>query len=145
MEFISKFCRNKINYDHIKETKLYKAINNLYEKLYKIEKKSKIFLSHEFINYEDDPNIEKINKSIQETFYECVIILSLYLYENILLLKEENNQEKTKKKNKNLIKLEFNYDYGKDKKYKEKELLILNELTKSMKFGSSFFSIFFMA
>ena len=66
----------------------------------------------------------------------------MYLYENILLLKEKNNQEKNKKKNKNLIKLEFNYDYGKDKKYKEEELLILNELTKSMKFGSSFFPFF---
>ena len=141
MEFISKFCRNKSNYDHIKETKLYKAINNLYEKLYKIEKKTDIFLSHEFINYEDDPNIEKINKSIQEAFYECVIILSLYLYENILL-KEENNQKKRNKKTNNLIKLEFNYNFEKDKKYKEEELLILKELLKSMKFGSSFFPFF---
>ena len=65
----------------------------------------------------------------------------MYLYENILL-KEENNQKKRNKKTNNLIKLEFNYNFEKDKKYKEEELLILKELLKSMKFGSSFFPFF---
>ena len=142
IEMIKNLCIKNIDYEYLKETKLYQAINNLYYKLSEIEKQKKYFLSYQFVDFKDEPYIEELNKYIQESFYECVIVLSLYLYENITIIKEDD-KEKPRKENNNLMKLDFDKNYVNKKNYKKEELLILDELVISMKFSSSFSQFIF--
>ena len=91
----------------------------------------------DLIEYNDEPyqgSIEQINKSIQEAFYECVINLSLYCYENVIITEERDMD----KNNSNLMKVEFNQNYKNEHKYTNEEIIILDELKNSMKFESSF-------
>jgi hypothetical protein len=91
----------------------------------------------DFIEYNDEPyqgSIEHLNRSIQEAFYECVINLSLYCYENVII-----TEEREMERNNNIfMKVEFNQNYKNEHHYTKEEIIILEELKNSMKFESSF-------
>ena len=132
-ELISNICEETA--DEMKETIIYKAINNLNKRLREIRDKKDIYLGKDFIEFNDQHNkesIDKLNKSIQEAFYECVINLSLYGYENFTITEEENKKGKDK-----FMKIEFNNNYESERQYMKEELLILGELKDTMKFRSS--------
>ena len=136
VELIKNICNEK-NKDILEETILYQAIIKLYKHLKEIYEKGKAYLMMDLIEYNDEPyqgSIEQINKSIQEAFYECVINLSLYCYENVIITEERDMD----KNNSNLMKVEFNQNYKNEHKYTNEEIIILDELKNSMKFESSF-------
>ena len=88
-KLIDNICKRKSISKNFEETKLFQSINNLYNKLTELSQKKGIYFYKEFIDFNDEPykdSIDELNKSIQEAFYECVIILSLYFYDNILIL-----------------------------------------------------------
>ena len=114
----------------MEDTIIYRAINNLNKRLNEIEGKKNIYQDKDFIkfNYKSDKgSIDELNKSIQEAFYECVINLSLYAYENFMLTEEAGRT----------MKIEFNSNYESERNYMKEELLIIKELKESMKFSSS--------
>ena len=130
IKLIENICREKSSCYFMKETYLYKAINKLYKSLEKIYEKNAIYYNKEFIDFNEgvwSGSIDELNKSIQEAFYESLIFLSLYYYENIII-----NQDK------NELKMEFYKKYEEDGNYTKEELLILEEMKESMKFKGSF-------
>ena len=137
---IKNICKENNKYKYLKETKVYKAINNLYKRLIEIKVKKEKYFSNDkfkdyiqfsgFIGFNDDPyegSIDELNKLIQQAFYECLITLSLYYYENFLIASEKNKS----------MEIKFNKVYIKNIDYKKEELLILNELKNTMKFIGS--------
>ena len=127
-ELISNICEG--NAYELKNTIIYRAINNLNKRLNEIEGKKNIYQDKDFIkfNYKSDKgSIDELNKSIQEAFYECVINLSLYAYENFMLTEEAGRT----------MKIEFNSNYESERNYMKEELLIIKELKETMKFRSS--------
>ena len=139
-ELINNILEDNPNYKYLEGTYLYIMIKRLSNSLNEILKMKNIFFNQDFTYYTDDKNqfsIEEINKSIQEAFYESILILSLYIYENILIL-EENNKKTKKEKKKNYMKIEFGMSYKNDIKYKKEEILIINELLDSMKLKGTF-------
>ena len=85
-KLIDSICENKIKDEKVKKTKLYRAIFNLNKRLEEAYKKKD--RGQNFIDFNEEPqsgSIDELNKSIQEAFYECVINLSLYCYENVLV------------------------------------------------------------
>ena len=136
VELIKNICEEK-NKDDIEDTILYQAIIKLYKHLKDIYERGKSYFLMDFTDYNDEPyqgSIEELNKSIQEAFYECVINLTLYCYENVTITEERDND----RNNNSFMKVEFNQNYKNDKDYKKEEIVILDELKKSMKFESSF-------
>ena len=135
-ELIRNICSEK-NKDVLEETILYQAIIKLYRHLKEIYEKGKAYLMMDFIEYNDEPyqgSIEHLNRSIQEAFYECVINLSLYCYENVII-----TEEREMERNNNIfMKVEFNQNYKNEHHYTKEEIIILEELKNSMKFESSF-------
>ena len=137
---IKNICKENNKFKYLKETKVYKAINNLYKRLVEIKVKKEKYFSKDkfkdyiqfsgFIGFNDDPyegSIDELNKLIQQAFYECLITLSLYYYENFLIASEKNKS----------MEIKFNKVYIKNIDYKKEELLILNELKNTMKFIGS--------
>ena len=138
-KLIDIICENKIKDEKVKKTKLYRAIFNLNKRLEEAFKKKD--RGQKLINFNEEPqsgSIDELNKSIQEAFYECVINLSLYCYENVLVQENKsNNKDKKDERNNSFMKKVFNEKYKIDGNYIEEELIILNELRSSMKFQSS--------
>ena len=135
IELIKKIITEPKN--NFEETNFYHAIINLNTRLKEAFNKKAIYENKDFIDFNDEPyigSIDELNKNIQEAFYECVIILSLYFYENVLI--QEDKQKK--KDDDNFMKIEYNKNYIRDDKYKKEELLLIKELLDSMKFRSSF-------
>ena len=139
-ELINNILEDNADYKYLEKTYLYVMIKRLQNSLNEILKKKDKFFSQEFTYFNDEPNggsIEEINKSIQEAFYESILILSMYIYENILILEDDNKNIKKEEK-KNFMKIEFNSSYTNKEKYKKEELLIIKELLESMKLKGSF-------
>ena len=139
-ELINNILEDNADYKYLEKTYLYVMIKRLQNSLNEILKKKNTFFSKEFtyFNYERySGSIEEINKSIQEAFYESILILSMYIYENILILEDDNKNIKKEEK-KNFMKIEFNSSYTNKEKYKKEELLIIKELLESMKLKGSF-------
>ena len=139
-ELINNILEDNADYKYLEKTYLYVMIKRLQNSLNEILKKKNTFFSKEFtyFNYERySESIEEINKSIQEAFYESILILSMYIYENILILEDDNKNIKKEEK-KNFMKIEFNNSYTNKEKYKKEELLIIKELLESMKLKGSF-------
>ena len=142
-ELINNILEDNADYKYLEKTYLYVMIKRLQNSLNEILKKKNTkntFFSKEFTYFNDEPDsgsIEEINKSIQEAFYESILILSMYIYENILILEDDNKNIKKEEK-KNFMKIEFNSSYTNKEKYKKEELLIIKELLESMKLKGSF-------
>ena len=139
-ELINNILEDNADYKYLEKTYLYVMIKRLQNSLNEILKKKNTFFSKEFTYFNDEPysgSIEEINKSIQEAFYESILILSMYIYENILILEDDNKNIKKEEK-KNFMKIEFNNSYTNKEKYKKEELLIIKELLESMKLKGSF-------
>ena len=139
-ELINNILEDNADYKYLEKTYLYVMIKRLQSSLNEILKKKNTFFSKEFTYFNDEPysgSIEEINKSIQEAFYESILILSMYIYENILILEDDNKNIKKEEK-KNFMKIEFNSSYTNKEKYKKEELLIIKELLESMKLKGSF-------
>ena len=139
-ELINNILEDNADYKYLEKTYLYVMIKRLQNSLNEILKKKNTFFSKEFTYFNDEPysgSIEEINKSIQEAFYESILILSMYIYENILILEDDNKNIKKEEK-KNFMKIEFNSSYTNKEKYKKEELLIIKELLESMKLKGSF-------
>ena len=137
-ELINNILEDNADYKYLEKTYLYVMIKRLQNSLNEILKKKDTFFSKEFTYFNDKPgSIEEINKSIQEAFYESILILSMYIYENILILEDDNKNIKKEEK-KNFMKIEFNSSYTNKEKYKKEELLIIKELLESMKLKGSF-------
>ena len=142
-ELINNILEDNANYKYLEKTYLYVMIKRLQNSLNEILKKKNTkntFFSKEFTYFNDESysgSIEEINKSIQEAFYESILILSMYIYENILILEDDNKNIKKEEK-KNFMKIEFNHSYTNKEKYKKEELLIIKELLESMKLKGSF-------
>ena len=139
--------------NNIEDTNLYKAIINLKRRLniakskkfvydYYVDPKKPENIDNKkgFIYFNDEPykdSIDKLNKYIQEAFYECVINLSLYFYENVEI-KEKNTKKNQKEKKNYFVDIEYNKDCLFEGLYTDEELLVLRELTETMKFQNSF-------
>ena len=139
--------------NNIEDTNLYKAIINLKRRLniakskkfvydYYVDPKKPENIDNKkgFIYFNDEPykdSIDELNKYIQEAFYECVINLSLYFYENVEI-KEKNTKKNQKEKKNYFVDIEYNKDCLYEGLYTDEELLVLRELTETMKFQNSF-------
>ena len=139
--------------NNIEDTNLYKAIINLKRRLniakskkfvydYYVDPKKPENIDNKkgFIYFNDEPykdSIDELNKYIQEAFYECVINLSLYFYENVEI-KEKNTKKNQKEKKNYFVDIEYNKDCLYEGLYTDEELLVLRELTETMKFQYSF-------
>ena len=139
--------------NNIEDTNLYKAIINLKRRLniakskksvydYYVDPKKPENIDNKkgFIYFNDEPykdSIDELNKYIQEAFYECVINLSLYFYENVEI-KEKNTKKNQKEKKNYFVDIEYNKDCLFEGLYTDEELLVLRELTETMKFQYSF-------
>ena len=90
-DIIDDIFTNKNYNKNIKQTILYQSIYNIKERLQIAYDQDFIYLNNKFIDVTDKPdkyNIEQLNKYIQESFYEFVIHLTLYCYDNITILEE---------------------------------------------------------
>ena len=139
--------------NNIEDTNLYKAIINLKRRLniakskksvydYYVDPKKPENIDNKkgFIYFNDEPykdSIDELNKYIQEAFYECVINLSLYFYENVEI-KEKNTKKNQREKKNYFVDIEYNKDCLFEGLYTDEELLVLRELTETMKFQYSF-------
>ena len=144
IEFINKICSNEPCEKRLKETIIYQAVVNLYKRLDKASQKKKVYSEGNFIHFTDDPNkdnIENLNKDIQEAFYDFIIKISLYFYDNTIILENgKSNKQNNKNKKNNFYGLAFDKSYEKNGKYLEEEELILTKTTNAMKFEGSFCS-----
>ena len=139
-QLIKNICYENSDYENFEDTTIYKAISNLKKRLDKALEKKNIYFNLDFIDFNEGnnkDNIKELNISIQEAFYECVINLCLYCYENFIITEEEREVHK-KKENINLMKIEFNENCLKEGLYTEEESLVLRELMDTMKFKGSF-------
>ena len=142
IELINKICSKEHCDKRLKETIIYKAIINLYTRLEKASKKKDIYSKWNFIYYYDKPDknsIDSLNKEIQQAFYDFIINMSIYFYDNTKILESKNNKKNKNEKN-NFYEIDFDKSYKNNEKYLEEELLILKEITGTMKFQDSFCS-----
>ena len=139
-DIIDDIFTNKNYNKNIKQTILYQAIYNIKERLQIAYDQDFIYLNNKFIDVTDKPdkyNIEQLNKYIQESFYEFVIHLTLYCYDNITILEE--GDEKNINENEDNNKLIYAKFIINKYKYKnEEELFILEKWEASMKLVNSF-------
>ena len=139
-DIIDDIFTNKNYNKNIKQTILYQSIYNIKERLQIAYDQDFIYLNNKFIDVTDKPdkyNIEQLNKYIQESFYEFVIHLSLYCYDNITILEE--GDEKNINENEDNNKLIYAKFIINKYKYKnEEELFILEKWEASMKLVNSF-------
>ena len=139
-DIIDDIFTNKNYNKNIKQTILYQSIYNIKERLQIAYDQDFIYLNNKFIDVTDKPdkyNIEQLNKYIQESFYEFVIHLSLYCYDNITILEE--GDEKNINENEDNNKLIYDKFIINKYKYKnEEELFILEKWEASMKLVNSF-------
>ena len=139
-DIIDDIFTNKNYNKNIKQTILYQAIYNIKERLQIAYDQDFIYLNNKFMDVTDKPdkyNIEQLNKYIQESFYEFVIHLTLYCYDNITILEE--GDEKNINENEDNNKLIYAKFIINKYKYKnEEELFILEKWEASMKLVNSF-------
>ena len=139
-DIIDDIFTNKNYNKNIKQTILYQAIYNIKERLQIAYDQDFIYLNNKFIDVTDKPdkyNIEQLNKYLQESFYEFVIHLTLYCYDNITILEE--GDEKNINENEDNNKLIYAKFIINKYKYKnEEELFILEKWEASMKLVNSF-------
>ena len=139
-DIIDDIFTNKNYNKNIKQTILYQSIYNIKERLQIAYDQDFIYLNNKFIDVTDKPdkyNIEQLNKYIQESFYEFVIHLTLYCYDNITFLEE--GDEKNINENEDNNKLIYAKFIINKYKYKnEEELFILEKWEASMKLVNSF-------
>ena len=139
-DIIDDIFTNKNYNKNIKQTILYQSIYNIKERLQIAYDQDFIYLNNKFIDVTDKPdkyNIEQLNKYIQESFYEFVIHLTLYCYDNITILEE--GDEKNINENEDNNKLIYAKFIINKYKYKnEEELFILEKWEASMKLVNSF-------
>ena len=144
MKLIEKMCKETVEDEKTKSITLYQAISKLskhlkliYEKMYDPSIKS---IPGKFFDFNLE-TIYKMNKEIQETFYEFINNICLYFYENLTIKATEdeyksdkNHADKENKKHEmNVI---FDESYKRDNKYNEEELIFLEELKTTMKYES---------
>ena len=139
-DIIDDIFTNKNYNKNIKQTILYQSIYNIKKRLQIAYDQDFIYLNNKFIDVTDKPdkyNIEQLNKYIQESFYEFVIHLTLYCYDNITILEE--GDEKNINENEDNNKLIYAKFIINKYKYKnEEELFILEKWEASMKLVNSF-------
>jgi hypothetical protein len=116
-----KICKNGSIIFNKEPNLLYNAIKRLYNKL---EKNIIQFnLDNKFLFLEYNDNIKNKNNEIQEEFYIFIIIISLYIYNNLYFTKI------------NGIKYEFNEQLI-DNNYTEEEKYFITQLKETVKFDS---------
>ena len=147
IKLIEKICKENNYDDKIKSITLYQAIYKLskrlkliYEKVY--EPSIKI-ISGDFIDFNKD-KISKINREIQESFYEFINYICLYFYENLTIrstddISDDNNKNEIKKENEHVMNVIFDETYINNTRYNEDELIFLEELKTTMKYESFVF------
>ena len=144
IELINKICSNEPCEKKLKETIIYQAVVNLYKRLDKASQKKNVYSAGNFIYFTDDPNqdnIENLNKDIQEAFYDFIIKISLYFYDNTKILESAKSKKRNNKNKKNnFYVLDYDKSYEENEKYLKEEKLILKKITNSMKFEGSFCS-----
>ena len=137
-QLINDICdeKNSINLD-MENTIIYQAIKKLYNSLLNLYAKGEKYFEKSFIYFNDPPeneneqkleNIESTIKPIQEAFYDCILSLSLYYYERILIKKDDEKEK---------MKIEFEKHYDKEEMYKKEELIIFKELMDTIKLQDS--------
>ena len=120
-KLIRKICKNGSIIFNKETNLLYNAIKRLYNKL---EKNIIQFnLDNKFLFLEYNDNIKNKNNEIQEEFYIFIIIISLYIYNNLYFTKI------------NGIKYEFNEQLI-DNNYTEEEKYFITQLKETVKFDS---------
>ena len=143
--FIKNICKNRENSNMTNI--LYREINILNNVLTDLYSKMKERISSEeyniyyniyrinsYISY--DKNIKDINLKIQDSFYRFINNISLYFYQN-LSIKSESDDNRSKKLLYDNIEGEMNVIFLKDDdNYSKEELILLEELTETMKFQS---------
>ena len=135
-----------------KKITLYQAIKNLNDRLKKIYE---IGVSRKFLDY-DEPeesqnnisrsnsntnlqNINRRNREIQEAFYEFIHHVCLYFYENLSIKAQEDEERRdVKNAEPQTMNVIFNKNYAKEieRGYTSEELIILDELTETLKYNS---------
>ena len=145
IELINNICSKKPCEKRLKETIIYQAVINLYKRLDKASQRKDVYSEKNFIYFSDEPDennkesIEDLNKDIQEAFYDFIINISLYFYDNIKILEIDKNNKRNKNKKNNFYEINFDDNsYKNSEKYLEEESLILNKITDTMKFQGSF-------
>ena len=147
--FIKNICKNREN-SNITNI-LYREINILNNVLTDLYSKMReripneeyniyynIYRLNSYISY--DKNIKDINLKIQDSFYRFINNISLYFYQN-LSIKSESDDNGSKKQLYDNIEGEMNVIFLKDDdNYSKEELILLEELTETMKFQSFVYS-----
>ena len=140
IKLIEKLCK-ETDEEKIKSITLYQAINKLskrlkliYEKLYDSSIKA---IPGEFIDF-NKVKISKINKEIQESFYQFINNISLYFYENLSIkaTEDEGNKIQIKNGEEHDMNVIFDESYKEEKRYNEEELIFLEMIKMTMKYES---------
>ena len=147
MKLIERMCKETGEDEKIKAITLYQAINKLskhlkmiYEKIYDPSIKS---IPGKLFDFNKE-TIYKINKEIQESFYEFINNVCLYFYENLTIkatedeYKYDKNQTKKNEKESEMNVI-FDDSYKLNSRYNEEELIFLEELKTTMKYESFVF------
>ena len=147
IKLIERMCKETGEDEKIKAITLYQAINKLskhlkliYEKIYDPSIKS---IPGKLFDFNKE-TIYKINKEIQESFYEFINNVCLYFYENLTIkatedeYKYDKNQTKKNEKESEMNVI-FDDSYKLNSRYNEEELIFLEELKTTMKYESFVF------
>jgi hypothetical protein len=151
MRLIKRICDGNED-EKAKRITLYQAIKNLNERL---KKNIEIGVTGKFLDYDEaeessnnsnrssnnlnNLNINKRNREIQEAFYEFIHHVCIYFYENLSIKAQEDEVKKNiNKDDPPTMNVIFNKNYAKEteRAYTAEELIILDELTDTLKFGS---------
>ena len=120
--YIKKICKSSIGK---KERNIFNvSIKKLYNKLEEFKSKIKNEQTTKNIFY--DNNIEQRNKEIQEEFYQFILRISIYFYQNLSFIPSKNQINDF---------IQFDKEYQ-DKEYCNEEKMFLNQMKDTMKFDS---------
>ncbi len=120
--YIKKICKSSIGK---KERNIFNvSIKKLYNKLEEFKSKIKNEQTTKNIFY--DNNIEQRNKEIQEEFYQFILRISIYFYQNLSFIPSKNQINDF---------IQFDKEYQ-DKEYCNEEKMFLNQMKETMKFDS---------
>ena len=145
VKLIERMCKENTDDTKMRNKTLYQAIKNLskrlkiiYEKSYDPSIKS---IPGDYMTFNDKPpfNIYLLNKEIQESFYEFVLNICLYFYEN-LSIKSAEDEGINKGKKELEMNVIFDENYNTQRGYNEEELIFLKELKTTTKYQSFVFA-----